>query len=80
MTSSKFFEEGLFTRQRYHAMKDQKARPGLTCNMGFAKEKGLQPKFKRFSKLSTLGDVVSKPVQSKRITDGCLGAAAEQFF
>ena len=30
---------------------DQKAGPGLACNLGFDKEKGLEPKFKKISKL-----------------------------
>ena len=36
--------------------------PGLACNLGFAKEKGLDSKLKRFPKLSKLEDVVSKLV------------------
>ena len=48
----KFFgEEGLFTGQRYRRMKDQKRGPGLACNLGFAKEKGLESKVKKISKI-----------------------------
>ena len=57
-----FLKEELFTRQRYRRMEDQKPVPGLACNMGFAKEKGLEPKVKKFPKLAELGDVVSKLV------------------
>ena len=42
MTSSKFFQKrDIFTGQRYRRMEDQKLGPGLACNLGFAKEKGL---------------------------------------
>ena len=41
-------------------MEDQKPGPGLAYNLGFAKEKGLEPKVKKIFKLSKLGDVVSK--------------------
>ena len=59
----KFFrKEGLFMGQRYRRMEDQKPWPGLACNLGFAKEKGLEPKVKKLLKLSKLGDVVSKLV------------------
>ena len=43
-------------------MEDQKPVPGLACNMGFANEKGLEPKVKKFPKLAKLGNVVSKLV------------------
>ena len=36
--------------------------PGLASNLDFAKGKGLEPKFKKFPKLSEPGDVVSKLV------------------
>ena len=36
-----FRKEGLFTEQRYCRMEDQNPGPGLACNLGFAKEKGL---------------------------------------
>ena len=49
--------------QRYRRMEDQKPGPGLTCNLGFClKKKDLNLKFKRFPKLSWLGDVLSKLV------------------
>ena len=43
-------------------MEDQKPGCGLSCNLDFAKDKDLNQKFKRFPKLSELGDVVSKLV------------------
>ena len=46
--------------QRYHRMEGQK--PGPACvadNHDFAKERDLQPKVMKFSKLFVLGDVVS---------------------
>ena len=46
-----FLKEGLFTRQRYRRMEDQKPVPGLARNMGFAKDKGLEPKVKKISKI-----------------------------
>ena len=46
----------------------------------FLKKKDLNLKLKRCPNFSKLGDVVSKLVQSKRITDGGLGAAAGRFF
>ena len=36
--------------QKYPRMEDQKLGPGLACNQGFAKEKGLNPKLKDFQK------------------------------
>ena len=39
-----FRKEEHFTRQRYRRMEDQKPEPGFACNLGFAKEKGLEPK------------------------------------
>ena len=54
--------------------------PGLAWNLDFAKVGGFEPKVKRFPKLSELGDVVSKLVWPKRITDGGLEAAAGRFF
>ena len=59
MTSTKFFEEELFTGQKYRGMEDRKPGPGLACNLGFDKEKGLELKVK---KMSELEDVVSKLV------------------
>ena len=35
--------------QSYCKMEDQKLGPGLACNLDFAKEKGLEPKVKKFS-------------------------------
>ena len=32
--------------QRYRRMEDQKPGPRLACNLGFANEKGLEPKVK----------------------------------
>ena len=55
-----FLKERLFTGQRYRRMEDQKPGPGLACNLGFAKEKDLNLKLKRFPKLSKLEDVVRK--------------------
>ena len=37
--------------QRYRKTKDQKPRPWLTCNLDFAKEKELEPKVKKVSKI-----------------------------
>ena len=49
----KFFrKEEFFSGQRYRKMEGQKRRPGLAYSLGFAKEKGLEPKLKRFPKLS----------------------------
>ena len=60
--------------QKYRKMEDQKSGPGLACNLDFATGKCLEPKVKNFPKLSKLGDVVSKLVYPKRITDWDLGA------
>ena len=46
-----FRKEELFTGQRYSRMEDQKPEPGLACNLGFAKEKELEPKVKKISKV-----------------------------
>ena len=69
MTLLNFFEKNfffekrrIFSGQRYRRMEGQKRRPGLAYSLGFAKEKGLEPKLKRFPKLSKLEDVVSKLV------------------
>ena len=35
-------------RQRYREMEDQKSGPALACNLDFAKDKGLEPKVKKF--------------------------------
>ena len=37
--------------QSYRRMEDQKPGPGLARNLGFAKEKGLEPKVKKISKI-----------------------------
>ena len=37
--------------QRYRRMEDQKLGLGLACNLGFAKEKELEPKDKKISKI-----------------------------
>ena len=42
-----FRKEELLTEQRYRRMEDQKPGPGLACNLGFAKEKRLEPKVKK---------------------------------
>ena len=47
--------EGLFTGQRYREMEDQKSGPGLACNLGFAKEKGLEPKIQKISIIASVG-------------------------
>ena len=65
--------------QRYRRMEDQKLGPGLTCNLDFAKEKGLEPNLKRFPKLSNLGDMVSKLIP-RRIIDVGLTVADGRFF
>ena len=36
-------------------MEDQQLGPGLACNLGFAKEKGLQPKVNKISKIVYVG-------------------------
>ena len=46
-----FRKKGLFAVQRYRKMKDLKPGPGLACNLGFAKEKELEPKVKKISKI-----------------------------
>ena len=46
-----FQKKGLFIRQRYRRMEIQKPGPTLACNLGFAKEKGLEPKVKKISKI-----------------------------
>ena len=53
-------------------MEDQKPRPGLARNQNVAKGEDLNQKLK-FPKISQLGDVVSKQVLRKCITDGGLG-------
>ena len=50
-----FRKKGLFTGQRYRRMEDQKPGPGLACNLGFAKEKGLERKVKKISKIVQVG-------------------------
>ena len=50
-----FRKKGLFTGQRCRRMEDQKLEPGLACNLGFAKEKGLKPKVKKISKIVLVG-------------------------
>ena len=57
-----FRKEGHFTGQRCRRMKDQKPGPGLPYNLGFAKQKGLEPNFNSFPKLLKLEDFVSKLV------------------
>ena len=37
--------------QRYRRMEDQKPGPGLVCNLGFAREKELEPEVKKISKI-----------------------------
>ena len=66
--------------QRYRRMEDQKSGPGLASNLDFAKGGRLEPKLKGFLKLSKLGDEVSKLVQTKRVTESGLEAAAGRFF
>ena len=41
--------------QRYSRMEDQKPRPWLACNLDFVKEKGVEPKIKKVSKLILIG-------------------------
>ena len=55
MTSSNFRKEEIFAGQRYRRMEDQKPGPGLACNLGFAKEKGLERKSKKISKIVQVG-------------------------
>ena len=47
-------------------MEDQKPWPVFACNQDFAKRRGLEPKMK----MAKLGNVLSKLVQLKSITDG----------
>ena len=37
--------------QRYRRMEDQKPEHGLACNLGFVKEKELEPNVKKISKI-----------------------------
>ena len=46
--------------QRYRGKGNQKPGSGFACNLDFAKKEGLEPKVKRFPKLSKLGDVVDQ--------------------
>ena len=63
MTSSIFFKKRDFLQNKDTVeWRFKKPGPGLACNLGFAKEKGLELKVKRFPKLSNLGDVVRKLV------------------
>ena len=41
--------------QRCGKREDQKPRPGLPCNLDFAKGKGLEPKGKTVSKIVSIG-------------------------
>ena len=50
--------------------KDQKLGFWFGSQPGFAIEEGLEPQVKIFSILSKLGDVVSKLVQLKHVTEG----------
>ena len=50
--------------QRYRRKKDQKMWPGLAGSQDFAEQRG---------KMSKLGDVLSRLMQVKSITDGGLG-------
>ena len=40
-------------------MEDQKLEPGLVCNLGFDKAKGLEPKVKKISKVGRCGEQIS---------------------
>ena len=63
MTLSKFFEKRNFLWDKDIVKWRIRSRGlGLACNLDFAKEKGLEPKVKKISKMSKLGDVVSKLV------------------
>ena len=55
--------------QRYRRKEDQKPGPGLALNQDFVTGRGPKPKVK----MSKLGDVLSKLVQRKRITDEDVG-------
>ena len=61
MTSSKFFEKRNFLRHKDIVEWRIKSR-NLGWHLGFAKEKDLNLKFKRFTKLSELEDMMSKLV------------------
>ena len=54
-------------------MKDQKLGVWFGSLPGFAIEEGLKPQVKKFSILSKLGDVVSKLVQLKHVTEEAWG-------
>ena len=68
--------------QRYRKMEDQKQKPGLPCYQDFAKG-GQDLNQNLISKNCKLGEMTSKLVSLKRITDSGLGAkppAAGRFF
>ena len=69
MTSAEILKKELFLGQRYRRKEDQKPGPGLALNQDFVTGRGLKPKVK----MSKLGDVLSKLVQRKRITDEDVG-------
>ena len=46
-----FSQREAFYEQKYLRMENEKPETGLACNMGFAKEKGLEPKIKKISKI-----------------------------
>ena len=46
-----FRKEGFFMGQSYRWMEDQNPRPGLACNLDFAKGGGLEAKVKKISKI-----------------------------
>ena len=50
-----FRKEKLFKGQRYCRMEDKKPGPGLACNLGFAKQKGPEPKVKQIFKIIEVG-------------------------
>ena len=54
-----FWKEGLFTGQRHRRMEDQKMGPVLASNLGFATEKGLEPKVEKISKIGWRGEQTS---------------------
>ena len=51
MTSSKFSKKGTFCGTKIPLIRGSEAGAWLACNLGFAREKGLEPKSKKISKI-----------------------------
>ena len=78
--SSKFFEKRNFLREKNRRMEDWKPGPGLPYNLGFAKEKGFEPKVKKISKIVQVGRRGEQTSLVHTYHSMGLGAAAGRFF